>query len=123
MYPLAMEAVAPDGGLGFGSGSITVDLTAPVISISEPADGSTVNSDTPILVYSADEAVTIYLDDTLIQINSGEHLPPLTQEEHTVRIEASDNVGNTGSAETTFTVDLTPEGSFPWLMFLPAIIR
>ena len=95
-----------DGKRGYGSAVITVDLTAPLVTISAPANGATVFVDNPILAFTADEGyIDVLLDGSPLIISSGENLPPLAEGSHTVRVEATDTAGNTGSAATVFTVD------------------
>ena len=119
IYPVSLQA-SLNGYQGYGSSSITIDRTAPVVIISSPVDGSTVTISDPVLSFSTTGTVTVYLDNSPISITSGENLSGLVDGSHTVLVSATDDVGNVGLAESTFFVN-TSQSHFPWVMFLPAI--
>ena len=99
------------GNLGYGTISIIVDLTAPVVAIISPVNGSTVSVDNPILTFSADDGtVEVWIDGLLETISSGALLGPLSNGSHTVTVTATDLAGNEGSASSTFTVLAMPLG-------------
>ncbi len=94
-----------DGNVGFAHTSIYVDLTAPVVSITSPVNGSVVNTNEPLLQFTASEGDTdVFVDGSLVLIDSGEHLGPLAAGNHVVRVNATDQAGNVGFAESHFTV-------------------
>ncbi len=119
IYPVSLQA-SLNGYLGYGSANITIDRTAPIVIINSPGDGSMVTISDPVLSFSATGTVTVYLDNSLITITSGEKLSGLVDGSHTVLVSATDDVGNVGFAESTFIVN-TSQSHFPWVMFLPAI--
>ena len=94
------------GKWGYGSATIDVDLSPPLVSITSPVNGSTILVDNPLLVFTASEGfVEVLFDGSSTIIDSGENMLPLAEGSHTIRVEATDIAGNTGIAETTFTVD------------------
>ncbi|MDA8101278.1 MAG: Ig-like domain-containing protein, partial [Nitrospiraceae bacterium] len=100
---------APGGRVGYGLSVAVKDVTPPAVIITSPASGIT-NNAAPLLVFTtSDGNVTIMLDGQAINAVSGDQLGPLSDGSHRVRVEATDVVGNSGSAEVTFTVDtVTP---------------
>ncbi len=99
------------GNLGYGTTSISVDLTVPVVVISSPVNGSTVSVDNPVLTFSAEDGtVEVWLDGLLATISSGDTLGPLSNGSHTVTVTATDPAGNSGSYSSTFTVLALPLG-------------
>ena len=101
-----ITAVASDSGyLGYAHGDVEVDLTAPSVIITTPADGSVITTNHPVLVYSvSDGAVDVLLDGGLVLVESGEELGPLAEGPHVLRVEATDEAGNKGYAVSHFTV-------------------
>ena len=90
------------------SDTITLDTTAPTVTISSPASGTT--SDTqPLLTYAVnDGTVTVKVDGVTVSKVSGNRLDPLSSGMHTVHVESRDVAGNIGFTEVTFTVALPP---------------
>ncbi len=90
------------------SGSILLDSTAPVVSITSPVAGIT-NVNTPLLSYSvSDGAVVVKVDDVVVSKVSGNNLDQLTDGTHKVKVEATDAASNPGFAEVIFMVDTVP---------------
>jgi hypothetical protein len=88
--------------------TFTVDTQAPLVSISNPASGTT-NVNTPQLIYSvSDGTVVVKVDGVAVNKASGSTLDPLADGVHAVRVEATDSAGNTGFAEVSFTIDTVP---------------
>ncbi|WP_233582611.1 Ig-like domain-containing protein [Corallococcus sp. CA053C] len=116
-----VTAVAVDGAGNTSptaSTTFTVDLTAPTVAISTPANGSTVGTDTVTLTGTSTGATSVTL--TYNGTNYGPipvdgagnwnyTLPfSLTDGSYTVTAVSTDAAGNTSTpATTTFTVDLT----------------
>ncbi|MFH1985857.1 MAG: immunoglobulin-like domain-containing protein [Pseudomonadota bacterium] len=96
---------------------VVQDTTKPVIAITSPANGSHLDVLTPTLTFSVTEinpgSTVVKVDGAVVSKNSGDKLA-LTQsveeQTHTVSVTHIDAAGNTGTAQSTFTVvlDLTP---------------
>lgn len=107
-HTVSIEAVDNAGNLGYAQATFIVDTVSPVVAITAPGSGMT-NNTMPILSYTASEGtVVVKVDDTAVTKVSGDTLAALLDGPHTVRVEATDVAGNTGSAQVTFTVDTTP---------------
>lgn len=94
----------------------TPDTRAPVITITSPADNSTVNTSTPLLVFTIDETVTtqtVRVDGSVVNKVNRDTLGPLSEGTHTVSIEATDTAGNRGTGQSTFRVTTTPSTGTP----------
>ena len=90
------------------SATYVIDMVPPTIMIISPLAGF-VTSTTPTIVYTVSDGVVITkLDGSVISTPSGSALGPLSQGTHTLRIEATDSVGNAGFREVVFTVDTIP---------------
>ena len=90
------------------SASIIYDVTAPGVAITSPAAAPT-NDNTPHLTYTvSDGAVIVKVDGSTVSKVAGDSLDTLADGAHTVRVESTDDAGNTGFAEVTFTVDTAP---------------
>lgn len=103
----SVEVYALDevGNGSVAKSSFTVDTHPPVVSITAPVAGSTTNTTTPQLNFTvSDGTATVRVDDAVVSKKSGDKLDPLTKGTHTVSVEATDSVGNKGSAQSTFTV-------------------
>ena len=104
---------------------LTLDVTVPTVTISSPADGSTVNTASPVLQFAAsddpggsglDSARTqVTLDGTVVTAASGAALPQQADGPHTLVVTAYDLAGNKGLATSAFTVktDTTPPDTTP----------
>jgi hypothetical protein len=111
-HTLFMAAVSPVGVHGYGTAEIVIDLTAPLVTVAEPASGSTVNRFDPLLTYSVTDgfSTTVFVDNVPVTTRSGERLAPLTEGIHVVRIEAADQAGNTALDTSSFVVDVLYPG-------------
>lgn len=90
---------------GYGSLELIIDASNPKVGISSPADGSTINDNTPQLLFTADAGnVEISLDGELIVIASGVNLPFLANGYHTVTIQLTNQYNHVGTAASTFLV-------------------
>ncbi len=87
------------------------DTTAPAVNIASPATGSLINTKTPTLTYSVVDSSTpitevVEVDGVTQNVKSGDLLTGIsTDGTHTVKVIATDPMGNSGSATSTFTVD------------------
>lgn len=87
--------------------STTLKTNAPLVTIHSPITGSSTN-ETPVLLYTFSEGtVVVKIDDTVVDTTSGDAIGPLTDGPHTIRVEASDFVGNLGYAEVSINVTNT----------------
>jgi hypothetical protein len=84
---------------------IIVSTVPPQVIITSPATGPTKNN-SPVLTYTASKGtVVIKVDGVAVSKVSGATLDTLSDGTHTVRVEATDTLHNTGFAEVSFTVD------------------
>lgn len=103
-----------------------IDTSRPVVSISSPASGSSVvQGGTLNVAFGATDAdspvkrVDLYIDGRLLKsVGDGDHAIALTMVpsaygvgSHTIKVFATDAVGNTSSAETDFTVTKSGGGT------------
>ncbi len=87
------------------SSSIIVDTVAPTVSITSPSAALT-NNPTQTLSYTAsDGTLIVKVDGVTVSQRSGDTIS-FSHGSHTIRVEATDTAGNTGSAQVTFTVDI-----------------
>ena len=93
----------------------TVDTVAPTATISDPAAGATISSQSVSVAFSASEPASFAcgLDrTTLAPCNSAKTYSGLAEGAHTVSVRATDSAGNAGStAERSFTVDTKVSGA------------
>ncbi|HET7476797.1 MAG TPA: Ig-like domain-containing protein [Dermatophilaceae bacterium] len=112
ILPLQVASVAPAGG-------VECDTTPPVIAITTPADASTTNDPTPAISGTSDVVngtITLVIDGgepvTVTTDGNGDWTftptTALAEGAHTVTASATDPAGNTATASSGFTVDLTP---------------
>ncbi|MCB2183774.1 MAG: thrombospondin type 3 repeat-containing protein [Desulfobulbaceae bacterium] len=105
-YPVGVQATL-DAKWGYDFATITVDLTAPSVFISSPVNGSTLTVDNPLLLFTADQGyIDVLLNGSPVIISSGQNFLPLSEGAHTVRVEVTDEAGNIGFDETSFTVEV-----------------
>lgn len=98
---------APSGSVDF-----IVDTTAPTVSISAPTNGGATSDNTPIIAFAVTEAnpatTTCAVDGGApFTCAPGDALPALADGSHTLVIEHKDDVDQTGTASSTFSVDST----------------
>lgn len=99
------------GNEATSSASILYDSTAPVVALSSPTAGYH-NVPDPQLQYSVTEINTVAtevvkLEGSVVSVANGSAFS-LGDGTHTVRVEVTDEAGNTGFAEVSFTVDTVP---------------
>jgi len=101
-------ATHSSGVQGSAISTFTVDTIPPTVTITSPADGSTVPTATPQLVFDVGDAdpasVVVKVDDIIVSKGSGDNLDALADAWHTVVVSASDAAGNQGTASSTFRV-------------------
>jgi PKD repeat protein len=115
-----VSATAMDGigGVGTGVVSVILDLTAPTVSITSPANGSTLSSSQITVAGLVTDVVTgtvgsnnvkITVNGQTAQVSNRSYVLSnlqLVPGSNTITVVATDNVGNTG--QTTATVQLLP---------------
>ena len=98
----AVDNATPANVEAAKTATIKIDKTAPMVTITAPADGNYYRTDTltpPGLVYSV-----VDLNPYTVDVNGWS----TDEGEHTVTVTATDEAGNVGSASVTYTVDNTP---------------
>ncbi|HAK61279.1 MAG TPA: hypothetical protein DCO77_13020 [Nitrospiraceae bacterium] len=108
---ITITATDEAGNKATASASILYDSVAPVVTLSSPAAGYHNISD-PQLQYSVTEINTVAsevvkLNGSVVSVANGSAFS-LADGTHTVRVEVTDEAGNTGFAEVSFTVDTVP---------------
>lgn len=107
-HSVRVEATDAAGNVGVAQVSFSIDATAPPVSITSPAPGTTPDH-TPLLLYAVgDGSVVVKVDGVAVSKASGSSLDALANGSHTVTVEATDAAGNVGKASVTFTVAYTP---------------
>jgi hypothetical protein len=88
------------------SATVNIDMTAPTVSITAPANGSITSNSTPTLTYTvSDGTVVVKVDSNVVSKVSGDTLSVLSDGSHTVTVEATDAASNVGTLTNTFIVD------------------
>ena len=109
-HTFEVRAIDTAGNSSTVSRSIQVDTIAPTVTISSPAQNSTLTTSSASVSFNADEAVSGFE----CRIDSGAFAPcsspssfsGMTAGSHTVQVKATDRAQNTGAAATTsFTVN------------------
>ncbi|TAK58376.1 MAG: DUF11 domain-containing protein, partial [Bacteroidetes bacterium] len=112
------KAIDDLGQFAIDANVFTVDTTPPAITITTPADGSTITDNTPP-IYGVTEPylpVIVKIDgvpiDTVTSDGAGNwttNAPsPLPDGSHTVTADTRDDAGNTATDTNNFTIDTTP---------------
>ena len=94
--------------------ALTVDKTAPVVTITPPTTPTP--DDTPTISFSVNDGspTTCQVDATTpVSCVSPYTTPSLTNGPHTIKVVATDVAGNAGSAQTTIVVDTAPGVTIP----------
>jgi Big-like domain-containing protein len=88
---------------------ITVDTTAPVVSLTALANNGFTNDSTPLLSFSVTDtnpgANVVKVDGLVVAKVSGDSLAQLADGSHTVTVDSTDAAGNFSTTTVTFTVD------------------
>ncbi|HJW76162.1 MAG TPA: FG-GAP-like repeat-containing protein [Thermoleophilia bacterium] len=94
------------------TGVPAVEVPPPTVAITSPADGSTVTTATPQLVFdvggAAPGGLVVKVDGVEVGTPSGGNLDALFGGQHTVAVTATDALGNQTTATSTFWVELVP---------------
>jgi hypothetical protein len=102
---VTVTATDAAGNSASAAASISLDSTAPTVSITSPGSAPT-NDNTPLLSYStSDGSVVVKVDSVVVSKVSGDSLNTLTDGSHIVRVESTDAAGNIGSAQVSFIID------------------
>ncbi len=104
------------GNTANDSNTFTVDLTAPAVAVTTPAEGSSTNDTTPTYSGTVEAGATVVitvdgvvLGNATVTGTTWTFTPtvPLVEGQHTVTATATDEAGNTASDSNDFRVDLT----------------
>jgi len=117
--PHTVTATATDvaGNTATDSNTFTVDVTAPTVAVTAPAEGAQTNDTTPAYSGTVEAGATVVitvdgvvLGNATVTGNTWTFTPttPLAEGPHTVTATATDAAGNTATDSNTFTVDTTP---------------
>jgi hypothetical protein len=117
------------GNLPYTTGeAYTIDNTLPAVSITAAPDDLSGSTDASISFTATDSDGIASIE---CQLDGGAWEPcsspirysGLSDGEHTVTVRATDNVGNTGSASHTWTVDSIPPAAAAPRLYLPLVMR
>lgn len=112
-HALVARATDPAGNVSANSGTrtIVVDTAAPTVTLSAPANGSSISTTTPAITFSVTDTnasanSTCTIDGTPFTCTTGYVPAALDEGSHTVVVSHTDLAGNVGTSAThTFTVD------------------
>lgn len=114
---ITATAVDRAGNSASDNTTVNIDLTAPALSLTAPANGALTSDDRPPVTGTADPGaqVQVFIDGqpvaTVTANGQGRwsyNIPqPLADGMHVVRAETADQVGNRADAQSTFTIDTT----------------
>ncbi|MEE9124540.1 MAG: carboxypeptidase-like regulatory domain-containing protein, partial [candidate division NC10 bacterium] len=129
---LTATATDPAANVGTASIQVTLDTTAPQVTIASPVDGSTLNTNTPLIriTYADPAGAGLDLQSLVVQINGVDQTSlftkgateataqltsatPLAEGPNTIQAQINDQAGNAASATATvtvITVPVTPAG-------------
>ncbi|MFY9487755.1 MAG: Ig-like domain-containing protein, partial [Solirubrobacterales bacterium] len=112
-HDVQVRATDAAGNQGSSTVNFTIDTVNPTVVINSPASGATSGSSTPTVAFTVTEANAAA---TQCRVDGGSWvtcgptsytLPAQTNASHTVEVRSTDQVGRTGTASVTFTVDTT----------------
>ncbi len=106
-HTVRVEAVDPNGIMGFAEVTFTVDSVIPIVTITAPAAGLS-NNNQPVLTYTVNKdqtSNTVKIDGVAVNKTSGDTLDALTDGIHRLRVETTDQYGYRAFTEVSFTVD------------------
>ncbi|MBW8005851.1 MAG: hypothetical protein FVQ06_08725, partial [candidate division NC10 bacterium] len=129
---LTATATDPAANVGTASIQVTLDTTAPQVTIASPVDGSTLNTNTPLIriTYADPAGAGLDLQSLVVQINGVDQTSlftkgateataqltsatALAEGSNTIQAQINDQAGNAASATanvTVVTVPVTPAG-------------
>ncbi len=93
-----------------------VDTVLPTVTISSPANGSTIVDETPTIAFSIVGAASgecSFDGGAFVACDMAFQSPELAQGTHKLKVRATDLAGNVGSSEVTFIIDLSAPLSDP----------
>ena len=102
-----------------GTAADWTDVTAPTVAITSPADGWVSTTATPELDFTIGDAapasVVVEVDGATVGTGttSGQDLAALANGQHTVTVSGTDAAGNTGTATSTFWVEVPAYNTLP----------
>ncbi len=113
LHTVDIRATDEAGNDATASVEFTVDIGAPVVTITSPADGALLSTDSVTVEWTVsdmDATLEMKLDDGAWQPVTGTShtLTDLSDGEHTVIVKATDDASNEGEDSVTFNVDTTP---------------
>jgi hypothetical protein len=114
-HEIKVKAYDKAGNVAEDVVTVTVDLTAPTIQITNPEDGATLSGESVVVSWSASDnfgirEFQIYADDSLIATLDGSASSitlAFGTGSHTIRVVAIDHAGNSAYDEITITVPST----------------
>lgn len=93
------------------SGSIVVDTTAPVLTVTTPEEGAVLATDVVTVAGTVDDVAiaAVYINETSVAVSSGAFSYEITLPEgdQTIEVVATDGAGNSSSDARIVTIDLT----------------
>lgn len=88
--------------------ALVIDTTAPIVTLTSPANGSSISDTTPTLTFNSSEGVVVVkVDNVVVTKASGDSLDVLSEGSHVVSVEATDSAQNVTTRTNTFTIDVT----------------
>ncbi|MHA2171273.1 MAG: hypothetical protein ACXAB7_15395, partial [Candidatus Kariarchaeaceae archaeon] len=106
-HNITIVSVDGVGNIGTSTLLFSVDTIAPIVTITSPT-ASTYGSNSVTLLYDvSDGSVTVYVDEVIQSLSSGDTVAGLSDGNHNVTITSEDAVGNIGTATILFSVDTT----------------
>jgi hypothetical protein len=103
------------GNVGYGSRTVTLDRTAPVLSISDTGWGTDTKDNTPAFLLNVTDATAVTKNCSIDGVVASASCPgstflvndPIADGTHTARLMAVDQAGNSAAATFQFTLDAT----------------
>ena len=111
---ITVEARDEAGNITTDNITVTLDTSAPVITITDPADGAVVNTSTITItgtVTENDALDYVKVNNIVATVDGSNYtceVPGLVEGANTITVEARDEAGNISNESITVTVDTTP---------------
>lgn len=114
-HTYSFRATDKAGNIGYGSRTVTLDRTAPVLSISDTGWGTDTKDNTPSFLLSVTDATPVTRTCSIDGAVDFKSCPgstflvtePIADGAHTARLTATDAAGNSATATYQFTLDAT----------------